>query len=214
MEERTTRAVGLAILGLSIVVSAIILAPLARRVAPEVRMISRQRTATERGLRGRYSSTSQGAVEVVEFVDFECPGCRAFYWVLEELERKHSPDVRVSYRHFPLSIHPHAVRAAVAVECAARQGAFGEFQRLAFEYQDSVRSQAWSWLANRATVSDAALFSRCLESTDARAIVDYDAELGHRLGLDAAPTTFIGDSVIIGSRSLEQLERILASTRR
>ncbi len=63
-------------------------------------------------------------VTVVEYSDTECPFCKSFHGVLEEITQAYSPeDVAWVYRHFPLtSIHPKAPREAHATECAAELG--------------------------------------------------------------------------------------------
>src|SRR3989344_4166006 len=60
-------------------------------------------------------------VTVVEYGDFQCPSCRAYYPVLKELEEIYKENLRVVYREFPLTtIHQHAWEAAAAAESAGR----------------------------------------------------------------------------------------------
>jgi protein-disulfide isomerase len=50
--------------------------------------------------------------------------------------------VRFVYRHFPLEeVHPHAVRAAEAAECAGGQGKFWEMHDLLFDNQSHLKLQ-------------------------------------------------------------------------
>src|SRR5258706_549723 len=66
-------------------------------------------------------------VTLVEYGDFECPHCGRAYDILEELLGQMGNDVRLVFRHFPLTqVHPHAQRAADAAEAAAAQGKFWE----------------------------------------------------------------------------------------
>jgi protein-disulfide isomerase len=45
-------------------------------------------------------------------------------------------DVRFAFRHFPLEeVHPHALQAAEAAECAGAQGKFWEMHELLFAHQ-------------------------------------------------------------------------------
>ena len=208
MEEKTVRVLGLAIVGLSVVASSAILAPALRggRSAPPA--ASRASTPDERAIEGRYATTDAG-VRVVEFLDFECPGCQALHTTMEELRRKYPGRFSLSYRHFPLDIHPHARMAAIAAECASQQRGFDEFQRLAFQNQDSVRAGAWWWFADRAAISDSVAFDRCLHGVAAQAVVTEDVAMARRLRLLGTPVLIVGDSVIMGSRSLEAMESIL-----
>ena len=63
-----------------------------------------------------------GEVTVVEFVDFECPFCRALAPQLADALRAAKVPVRVVRKMVPLPQHPHAMPAALAWCCAAAQG--------------------------------------------------------------------------------------------
>jgi protein-disulfide isomerase len=74
---------------------------------------------------------SQNAkLTIIEFSDLECPYCKQVHPTIKQVMEKYSADVRWVYRHLPLSIHPNALSAAVASECAAELGgndAFWQF---------------------------------------------------------------------------------------
>ena len=75
-------------------------------------------------------------VTVVEYVDFECPDCRRAAPALEMLLRQFEDRICLAVRHFPLeNVHPHALMAAEAAECAASQGRFWEMAELLFADQ-------------------------------------------------------------------------------
>ena len=61
-------------------------------------------------------------VTVVEFSDFECPYCLRFEPVVKQMLAEYGDKVKFTYRHFPLSFHPNAQKAAEAFECAKKQG--------------------------------------------------------------------------------------------
>jgi protein-disulfide isomerase len=68
---------------------------------------------------------ADGALELVEYGDYECPYCRAAYPEVSEVERRLAGQLRFVYRHFPLvDAHPHALHAAEAAEAAGAQGQF------------------------------------------------------------------------------------------
>jgi protein-disulfide isomerase len=78
-------------------------------------------------------------VTIVEYGDYECPHCRAAHCVVNELLKHFDDQVRLVYRHFPLTkIHPHAQKAAEAAEAAGAQGKFWEMHDLLFERQDAL----------------------------------------------------------------------------
>lgn len=81
------------------------------------------------------ASADQAKMTIIEYSDFQCPGCSGMYPVTEELLKAH-PEVRFVYRHFPLtSIHDKSFRAAEAAEAAGAQGKFWEMYALLFQSQ-------------------------------------------------------------------------------
>lgn len=81
-------------------------------------------------------------VVLIEFGDFQCPGCGAYYPMLKSLEETYGGNVAFVFRHFPLSqIHPNAFAASRAAEAAAEQNKFFEMHDKLYETQ-SVWGQA------------------------------------------------------------------------
>jgi protein-disulfide isomerase len=79
------------------------------------------------------------AVTLVEYGDFECPHCGQAYPVVKEIKVRMGDDLRVVYRHFPLTeIHPHAELAAESAEAAGAQREFWEMHDMLFENQDRL----------------------------------------------------------------------------
>ncbi len=67
-------------------------------------------------------------VTIVEYSDFECPFCIRAFPTVQQIEKTYPNDVKIVYKHFPLTnIHPHAQAAAEASICAAEQGKFWEY---------------------------------------------------------------------------------------
>jgi len=75
-----------------------------------------------------HASGSQTApVTLLEYGNFECNHCGRAYPVVKEIQKLLGDDLRFVFRHFPtVRTHPHAIRAAEAVESAAAQGKFWE----------------------------------------------------------------------------------------
>ena len=88
------------------------------------------------------TGTPHGAVTVVEYGDFECPNCRQAFQAVKLMLERFAGHVRFVFRHFPLEdVHPHALAAALAAECAGGQGQFWGMHDLLFENQLHLRSQ-------------------------------------------------------------------------
>ena len=88
-------------------------------------------------------------VTLVEFSDFECPFCNAFFTdTLPQIKEEYidTGKAKLYYRHYPLaSIHPNAQITAEASECANDQGQFWAYHDLLFENQ-----QEWAALIGEA----------------------------------------------------------------
>jgi len=131
---------------------------------------------------------------LIEFSDFECPFCaRYFRDTQPQLERDYisTGKVRHVFRHFPLTeVHPHAVKAAEAAECARLQGKFWELHDLLFANQKLLDTPS---LLNHARASglDMKAFEPCLNG-QATVTVRSDLDFGTRNGISATPTFFLG----------------------
>ena len=86
---------------------------------------------------------ASASVTLVEYSDFQCPACRIFSTVLDDVlaTAELRDRVRLVYRYFPLvSIHKNAFLAASAAEAAGMQGKFWEMHDLLFKEQDNWSS--------------------------------------------------------------------------
>ncbi len=69
-------------------------------------------------------------VTVVNYGDYQCPGCQRTHRSTEKMARELLDRVRLVHRHFPLvKNYPRALRTAEAAEAAAAQGKFWEMHR-------------------------------------------------------------------------------------
>lgn len=78
-------------------------------------------------------------VTLVEFGDFQCPACKAYEPIVQQLiaDPDLSPKVKLLFKHFPLtSLHKNAMGAAKAAEAAGTQGKFWEYHDLLYQKQE------------------------------------------------------------------------------
>jgi protein-disulfide isomerase len=157
-----------------------------------------------------------GAVEVIEFADFQCPGCAALAPIMMDLAA--SDAMTLAYRYFPLdSVHRNADASARAAVAADRQGAFWQISAALY-----ARQAAWKDLS--ATDADAfftaiagelgvdvAQWGADYESPETAAIVNADREAALALGLTGTPTLFIDGQEYTGPLSAEGIRAAIAA---
>jgi len=86
---------------------------------------------------------------LVEFSDFQCPACKAFTIVVDELAAKYPDTLFIAYRHFPLPQHSLAQKAAIAAEAAAAQGKFWDMKKLLFADQNTLSDAKFTELGEQ-----------------------------------------------------------------
>lgn len=82
--------------------------------------------------------------KLIEYGDYECPVCNAFYPTVKAVAAKYSTQVIFQFRNLPLtSIHPNAFAGARAAEAAGLQGKYWQMHDLLYENQS-----AWAQSSN------------------------------------------------------------------
>ena len=152
-------------------------------------------------------------VVVVEFLDFECPFCRQAEPVVDAAlaAPELAGSVRFVFRHFPLAdIHPRAIAAAEAAECAYRQGKFAAMRRLLFQHQDRLLPADLVQYARQAGLEEPA-FTACLDRPDTFAVIEQDWRDGINLGVKGTPTYFVGRKRMEGALTMAALRQAITS---
>jgi protein-disulfide isomerase len=150
-------------------------------------------------------------VTVVEFGDFECPFCQAFYPTMRSLMARYQGRVFFQYRDLPLSsIHDYAQKAAEAAECVHEQGndSFWKYHDILYKNQQDLSDEALKQYA-RQTGIDMILFTSCFESgkyTD-EVKIDYSEALS--AGATGTPTLFINGVRVTGVISESKLIQVI-----
>jgi protein-disulfide isomerase len=87
-------------------------------------------------------------VTIIEFGDYQCPSCRMFWKDVEPRLKKDYVDtgkVKLVFRDFPIvQIHPEAMLAAMAVNCAGEQSKVGSITTRSSASSTLKRATAWS----------------------------------------------------------------------
>lgn len=146
-------------------------------------------------------------VTIVEFADFECPYCQRDEPVLERLESEYKDKVAFAYKDTPLPMHPHAVKAAEAANCAGEQGKYWEYHDLLFSTQQLEVSQLKE--DARKLKLDTKAFDECLDSGAKSAMVQEHSAEGQALQLQGTPSFLINGLFFSGGLSYDQLKTVV-----
>jgi len=147
-------------------------------------------------------------VQLVLFSDFECPYCSRVVPTLDQVQEKYGDRVRLAFRQFPLSIHPHAQKAAEASLCAGEQGKFWEMHDAMFGDQKKLGVDDLK--ATAATLElKAEQFNSCLDSGKYADQVKKDMESGQEAGVSGTPAMFVNGRFISGAVPYEQLASVI-----
>lgn len=169
------------------------------------------------GLSDNSSNSSNTAeaqtVHILKYSDYQCPACKAYIPVQEELKREFGDKIEIEYRHFPLSGHRYAALAAYAAEAARNQGKYKEMHDQIFRYQEVwSRGEARSHFMDFANEIglDTEQFAADLESEEIHQKVALQREEGVRRQVNATPTFFInGQRLRQNPQSYEQMKSIV-----
>lgn len=173
-------------------------------------------------LDGPSRGSVSAALTLVEFSDFQCPYCKKFssdtYGLIDQ-NYIASGKLRHVFKHYPLqSIHPNAMDASVAAECANNQRKFWEYRDILFERQDEWKNaeHVREWFLHYAKELDLDQkdFESCLDSDESVQAVRADIQEGSRYGVSGTPTFFLGNDDkgyvgIAGAYSYETFKSII-----
>ncbi|MFI6095240.1 DsbA family protein [Lentzea sp. NPDC051213] len=155
--------------------------------------------------------SADGKVTVVEYLDMECPSCRAAYPGVEKLKSEYGDRVTFTVKHFPIPSHRNAELAAVAVEAAGAQGKRDEMFKVMFESQQEWGGQQTSQRAVFVGFAqqlglDTAKFESGLDDAALRERVLNERAEGSKLGVQGTPSFFINGEKFTGAPSYDKLK--------
>ena len=131
---------------------------------------------------------------LVEFTDLQCPFCKKFHAeTYDELKRNYidTGKLRFVTRDLPLeSMHPQAMRAALASRCAGEQGKFWELRR-ALVLEPSLSPESIAASAGKLGLDMRAL-QKCIDERRFEADIRKDVQEAESLGISGTPTFVVG----------------------
>ncbi len=161
------------------------------------------------------SSTSK--VTLIEYGDFECPACGAYYPIVKQLVATYGNRIYFAFRNFPLyNVHPDAGIAAQAAEAAGLQGKYWQMHDTLYVNQatwsnatpSSVVSQFFDGYATSIGL-DVNKFNQDINSSQVINKIQADVTSGNTAQIDHTPTFFINQKQIPNPTSAADFQSVL-----
>jgi len=154
-------------------------------------------------------------VTIVEYGDYQCPSCGAYYAPLKQAVAKYGDDITFQFRNFPLTqIHPNAMAGHRAAEAADKQGKFWDMHDMLYE-----RQQSWTTANNVAQImEDYATelglnidqFKSDYQSSAVNSSINADIAAGGDLKITGTPTFIInGVKIENPSPSVDEISKVI-----
>lgn len=157
---------------------------------------------------GEPASSPGAPLTIVGFFDFQCPFSQEGNSVMRQMQTTYGDKVNFVFRNFPLTdIHPNAMLAAQAAECANSQNKFWQMSDKIFS--DSKLDRETLLLYSGQISLDAKQFSECLDDYQSKGLVLKDLLDGQTEGVGGTPTWFISGEKIEGVIPLDAFKKII-----
>jgi protein-disulfide isomerase len=147
---------------------------------------------------------------LVMYGDFQCPYCRQALATVATLRKSHGDNLRVVYKHMPLSFHSEAERVAQWVEAASLQSKekAWQFHDIAYESQDKLSLRFLRDTARKLRI-DAAKCERDADSKIVRDRISADIKEAQKFGLEGTPGFLLNGIPVKGAFPVEHFEAII-----
>lgn len=158
----------------------------------------------------RVFGNREAKVILIEYGDYQCPGCGGAYSKLKNVSEKYKDDMAFVFRNYPLtSIHPNARAAAAAAEAAGQLGKYWEMHDRLYEdqagWQDASGTERTDVFVGYATEIGLKEddFRNALNEQNKRINqkINFDLALGKKDGVTGTPTLILNGKTLSEGQS-------------
>lgn len=148
-------------------------------------------------------------VDVLAFVDYECPFCRSNAGKLTAAAERHGKTMRVRIVNLPLDVHSNSVDLAKAGVAAHKQGKWAPFYKAILADEKADKEAAIAWAAKAGL--DAKKFAADLDSKETSDTIAADVALAAVLGVTGTPSFIINGALVQGAQNDEDWDKIVTN---
>ncbi|MBX9838646.1 MAG: DsbA family protein [Silvanigrellaceae bacterium] len=148
-------------------------------------------------------------VTIVEFADFQCPFCATAQPIVEEVLKQYKGKVRYVFKNYPLvQIHPEAIPAAIAAECANKQNKYWQMHDALFENHKKLGDETYTMIAQKIGLKIEE-FNSCRKDQAVHDKINSEMEYGQSLGINATPAFYINGVQLMGALPKSEFEKVI-----
>ncbi len=151
-----------------------------------------------------------GNVTLVEFFDYRCPYCKQVEPSLEKLIGD-DHQLRFVFKEFPVLGPDSEVAARVAL-AAKQQGKYDAFHRAMMNTPGHIDSAAIYKVAASVGL-DVDRVKQDMNSPDVEKELKANLDLGNALDLNGTPSFIVGNTIVPGAISADELKQLIADAR-
>ncbi len=151
-----------------------------------------------------YEGDLNSKVTLIIASDFDCHMCREQNPLFERLYEKYKDKVRFGFTHYG----PYVSTSAIASECAANQGKFGEMRDSIFKTKTIPDSVVLFRIAKNLKL-DMSTFSKDYKNKEISDKIHENLVKLESAGIYGTPTIMINNRLIFNNTSLDEIEKLL-----
>jgi protein-disulfide isomerase len=157
------------------------------------------------GIADHVYGNKDAKVVIIEYGDYQCPGCGSAYSPLKTLYEKYDDKVAFVFRNYPLvTLHPNAKAASAAAETAGLMGKYWQMHDILYENQNSwssvsadKRAEIFETYAAQIGLDKAKFRETLSKNSDKIAQkISFDQALGTKYDVSSTPTIFIDGKLV------------------
>lgn len=156
-----------------------------------------------------YRGSADPKIIIVVFSDYECPFCKKAELTIRDVMVNYNDSALLVFKDFPLTmLHPDALNAALATECAKEQGKYWDYHDYIFDNNDRLGIDYLKEYAKFFSL-DSEKFDACLDSQKYLYEIELDKKAGMAVGVSGTPVTFINGRRIVGAQPESEFVKII-----
>lgn len=155
-----------------------------------------------------FEGPATAPVTIVQFAEFQCPYCGKADAVVKDILKNYDGKVRFVFRDFPLGFHENAIPAAIAANCAGKQGKYWEMHHAFMQNQRALTEPDLERTAQELGLNSTD-WEACRKDPTVEAEIRKDMADGSELGVQGTPAFFVNGIFLNGAQPYEKFQQII-----